>query len=62
MVGLDWPAMMRVGMGELKLRPAAFWALSPAELMVLVNPPEVQRPMGRSGFEALISAFPDEKD
>ena len=61
MAAFDWAAMIRVGIGQLRLPVADFWALTPVELMILVNPDGSQiRPMGRSGFEAMQAQFPDE--
>lgn len=62
MAGLDWAAMMRVGLGELRLSPPVFWSLSPAELMLMVNPAPAAHPLGRSGLDDLIAAFPDGKE
>jgi uncharacterized phage protein (TIGR02216 family) len=49
---------MRAGMLGLGLRPAEFWALTPAELRLMLGqaaPPA----MGRSRLEELAAAFPD---
>lgn len=59
MTGLDWPAMMRVGLSDLGLKPSEFWALSPAELLLLVQPQNSNIPIGRSGLDSLVEAFPD---
>lgn len=37
MMGFDWPAMMRAGLQGLGLRPDEFWALTPAELLVMLG-------------------------
>lgn len=55
----DWPALMRAGMQGLGLRPAEFWALTPAELRLMLGEGGGARPMGRDGLEALLAAFPD---
>ncbi len=31
----DWPSLLRAGVRGLGLRPAEFWALTPAELHLL---------------------------
>ncbi|MGX9855225.1 rcc01693 family protein [Limimaricola variabilis] len=60
MTRLDWAAMMRAGIGGLGLRPAEFWALTPAELRLMLGPAG-PRPMSRARFEALCRAHPDEE-
>lgn len=61
MSGFDWPGLMRAGLRGLGLRPAEFWALTPAELQFLLGPEKAQAPMGRARLEELLSAFPDER-
>lgn len=58
---LDWPAMLRAGLGGLGLRPAEFWALTPAELRLMLGPAP-PAPMRRARFEALCRAYPDQTD
>jgi len=55
----DWPALMRAGLEGLRLRPAEFWALTPAELRLMLGEGGGVGPMGRDGLEALLAAFPD---
>lgn len=57
----DWPALMRAGVHGLGLKPAEFWALTPAELRLMLGEGKGARPMARDGFEALRRAFPDEQ-
>ena len=56
---LDWPAMMRAGMMGLGLKPADFWALTPAELRLMLGQTEVAAPLNRAGLDALLAAYPD---
>ena len=56
---LDWSAMMRAGMLDLRLKPAEFWALTPAELLLMLGQTGVARPLGRSGLDDLMAAYPD---
>ena len=56
---LDWPAMMRAGMLGLGLKPADFWALTPAELRLMLGQTEVAAPLNRAGLDALLAAYPD---
>ncbi|SHI35013.1 phage conserved hypothetical protein [Palleronia salina] len=57
---LDWPGLMRAGLHGLALRPAEFWALSPAELMVMLGEDRLAAPLGRSRLAELSAAFPDD--
>lgn len=59
MSGLDWPGMMRAGLGQLRLRPAEFWDLTPLELLLLLGPQAAAQGLNRSGLEALMNRFPD---
>ena len=58
----DWPALLRAGVQGLGLRPAEFWALTPAELSLMLGEQSGPRPMARDGLEALLAAFPDETE
>ena len=57
---IDWPALLRLGLVGLRLRPDEFWALTPAELSLMA---EALGPTGggmnRAGLQALIQAHPD---
>lgn len=55
----DWPGLMRAGMRGLGLTPDVFWALTPAELYLLLGKGDGASPMGRDGLEALMAAYPD---
>ena len=58
-MGFDWPALLRLGLGRLRLRPAEFWALTPAELMMMLGRESAAPPLSRSRLEELARAFPD---
>lgn len=59
---LDWPGLLRTGIGSLGLRPAEFWALTPAELMLMLGRDgQGTAPMGRGRLEELAAAFPDHR-
>ena len=52
--GFDWAALMRLGLGHLRLNPAQFWDLSPRELMVMLGlDPSGQMPMTRTALAEL---------
>ncbi|SOC07692.1 rcc01693 family protein [Rhodobacter maris] len=55
--GLDWAGLMRAGIGGLRLSPAVFWALTPAELALMLGPGTA--PMSRAGLAALAQRWPD---
>jgi uncharacterized phage protein (TIGR02216 family) len=50
---------MRAGMGGLRLTPDQFWALTPAELRLMLGEGAVTRPLLRDGLDALLAAYPD---
>ena len=55
----DWPGLMRAGMLGLRLRPAQFWALTPAELLLMLGLDGARPPMARAQLEELAAAYPD---
>lgn len=57
--GFDWPALMRMGIKGLGLKPAEFWALAPAELLLMLGVSADSAPMGRSRLDELTKAYPD---
>ncbi|MGH1367262.1 MAG: rcc01693 family protein [Maritimibacter sp.] len=58
-MSFDWAGLLRLGLMGLGLRPHEFWALTPAELMVMLGQDGAQAPLGRSRLEELARAFPD---
>ena len=61
MTGFEWPALMQAGMRGLGLKPAEFWALTPAELQFLLGPGAGRAPMGRTRLVELLTAYPDKQ-
>ena len=59
MSGLDWPALLRAGIQGLRLSPDAFWALTPAELQLMLGDPGRSGPLLSNGLDALMAAYPD---
>jgi uncharacterized phage protein (TIGR02216 family) len=57
--GFDWPALMRAGLHGLRLKPDEFWALTPAELQLMLGSGSGTAPMLRDGLAALMAAYPD---
>ena len=56
---MDWPGLMQLGLHDLRLSPAAFWALTPSELLVMLGAEAREAPLGRSRLEELAAVFPD---
>lgn len=56
---MNWPGLMRAGMRGAGLRPAEFWALTPAELEVMLGKASGVAPMDRARLQDLMRAFPD---
>ncbi|MCX7888568.1 MAG: phage tail assembly chaperone [Rhodobacteraceae bacterium] len=50
---------MRIGIGELRLRPAEFWAMTPAEFLLAAGRMPAVAPMDRARLEALARQWPD---
>jgi len=59
MSSLDWPALMKAGMGGLRLSPDVFWRLTPAELALMLGLADVPTPLGRARLDALAAQYPD---
>ncbi len=56
---IAWPGLMRLGLVQLGLAPEVFWALTPAELMLLAGQDGGREAMTRAGLSALAARFPD---
>ncbi len=59
MTRLDWAGMLRNAVQGAGLRPDEFWALTPAEFLLMLGPQHGVGPMTRDGLEALAARFPD---
>ncbi len=58
-----WPALMDLGLRQLRLSPDTFWALTPAELMFLAGADAGSaRCLTRSGLDALMAEYPDREE
>lgn len=62
MAGIDWPALMRAGISGRGLLPRDFWALTPAELLLVLGRGAGPAPLGRARLEELAAEFPDRRD
>lgn len=58
---LDWPGLMRAGLRGLGLKPAEFWALTPAELQLMLGRESGAAPLARDRLEEMLMAYPDSK-
>ena len=60
---VDWPALMRLGLGVLRLPPDAFWSMTPGELRRALEGagvvPAGGLAMGRGRLAELMTIFPD---
>ncbi|WP_113911735.1 rcc01693 family protein [Roseovarius dicentrarchi] len=59
MSGFDWPGLMQAGLRGLGLKPAEFWALTPAELRLMLGEAQGAAPLVRGRLDALMQAYPD---
>ena len=59
MTRIAWAGLMRLGLVQLRLAPAVFWELTPAELMLLAGIGPGRAAMTRAGLEELLARFPD---
>ena len=57
---IDWTALLRLGLGQLRIHPEQFWALTPAELGLMAGiSTNGQTPLGRGWLDALCADWPD---
>lgn len=59
MSAIDWPGLLRAGLAGLGLTPREFWALTPAELMLMLGDPQARAPLSRARLAELARAWPD---
>ena len=58
---MDWQGLMRAGMRGLGLKPTDFWALSPAELAMMLGVEANSKLMTRSRLKLLTERYPDQQ-
>jgi uncharacterized phage protein (TIGR02216 family) len=60
MKSFDWPGLMRQGLVGLGMTPAEFWALTPAEFLLLLGHGGSGTPsLNRARLMELAAAYPD---
>jgi len=59
MPGLDWPGLMRAGVCGLRVLPAEFWRLTPAELALMLGAKAGSAPLTRARLDELAQLYPD---
>lgn len=58
--GMDWAGLMRAGLHGLRLHPDQFWALTPAELGLMLGlAPQSAPRMSRDRLADLARRYPD---
>jgi len=62
MTDINWPDLIHAGIAQLRLKPVEFWALTPAELMLMLGQDGATPPMGRGGLSDLLKRFPDRSE
>ena len=55
----DWPALLRAGLQTLRLKPAEFWSLTPAELALMLGLDQRPLPMKHARLLQLFEQYPD---
>ena len=56
----DWPGLIRAGLQGLRLQPRDFWALTPAELLLMLGMTASNLSLGRARLEELAERYPDD--
>ena len=59
MTRIDWPGLVRAGLGQLRLSPDVFWRLTPVELQIMLGAENAAPPLTRARLELLAAAYPD---
>lgn len=61
-MSLDWRGLVAVGIGDLRIPPAVFWQLTPAELTLMMGVSTgIQQRMTRARLRQLSDTWPDMK-
>ena len=55
---MNWPYLMSLGFGHLRLTPDVFWSMTPREFRAALTPYAAD-PMNRTAFDRLAAQHPD---
>ncbi len=55
---MNWPALMSLGLGHLRLTPDTFWSMTPREFQAALAP-RTANPMTRAALDTLAAQHPD---
>jgi uncharacterized phage protein (TIGR02216 family) len=55
---MNWPALMAIGLGQMRLSPAVFWSMTPREFTAALGP-QAADPMTRETLDTLTAQHPD---
>jgi len=58
---MNWPSLMSLGLGHLRLSPDTFWSMTPAEFRAALTPYSAD-PMTRAALDHLSANHPDTAD
>lgn len=56
---LPWRALMRLGLGVLRLSPTEFWAMTPVELAAAAGLGAAPDRLTPADLDALLARYPD---
>ena len=62
---IDWPALMRLGLGTLRLAPDVFWAMTPSEFQAALEGSGLalsRATPDRAALDDLMASFPDARE
>lgn len=62
MQAFNWPKLMAAGIRHLGLMPDEFWALTPAELSLMLGASQADQAMSRGGLAQLMRIYPDQSE
>ena len=55
---IDWPGLVRAGLGQLRLEPQVFWRLTPVDLQIMLGAEGAVPALTRARLEQLAAAYP----
>lgn len=55
---MNWPDLMALGLGRMRLSPETFWSMTPSEFRAALGV-QAADPIPREAFDALTALYPD---